>query len=75
MNITIFKIVCTFVGFSSILNILINVGTFKELRVWLLSYTKYCLPAKNKEHSIISTWVWARQKISVFKSKVAGFPV
>ena len=24
---------------------------------------------------MISIWVWVRQKISVFKSKVAGFPV
>ena len=77
MNITIFKIFCSFVGFSSFLNILRNAGTFKKLRVQFLSYTKYCLPAKNKEHSVIliSTWVWARQKISVFKSKVAGSPV
>ena len=39
------------------------------------SDNKRCLPAKIKEHSMISPWVWTRQKISVFKSKVAGFSV
>ena len=33
---TIFKDFCNFVGFSSILNILRNLGKFKKLRAWLL---------------------------------------
>ena len=41
-------------GFFSILNILRTSDTFKKLRVQLSSYTKYCLPAKNKEYLMIS---------------------
>ena len=58
---------------SCIPNILRTAGTLKKLRDGFLSYTKNYLPAKNKEHSMISISVGARQKFQFLGTKQLVF--